>query len=34
MIHVSFTNQIPDSAGTGSVKNIAHASLTETWLMK
>jgi predicted neuraminidase len=33
-IHVSFTNQIPDSSGTGSVKNIAHASFTEAWLMK
>jgi predicted neuraminidase len=32
MIHVSFTNQIPDSSGTGSVKNISHASFTEKWL--
>jgi predicted neuraminidase len=31
-IHVSFTNQVPDSTGSGSVKNIAHASFTEKWL--
>ncbi len=31
-IHVSFTNQVPDSTGKGSVKNIAHASFTEGWL--
>jgi predicted neuraminidase len=32
-IHVSFTNQVPDLSGTGSVKNIAHASFSELWLM-
>jgi len=31
-IHVSFTNQVPDGSGTGSVKNIAHAFFTEAWL--
>jgi predicted neuraminidase len=33
-IFISYTNQVADSAGTGSVKNIAVASFTEEWLMK
>jgi predicted neuraminidase len=33
-IHISFTNQIDNPSGQGNVKNIAHASFTEAWLMK
>ena len=32
VIHVSYTNQIPDETGRGNVKNIAHACFSEEWL--
>jgi hypothetical protein len=34
VIHVTFTNQIPGEPGKPSVKNIAHAAISEKWLMQ
>lgn len=33
IIHISFTNQVPGPDSKSTVKNIAHASLSENWLM-
>ena len=33
-IHISFTNQVPGAEGLPAVKNIAHASFMEEWLLK
>ena len=32
IIHVSYTNQIPDNTASGSVKSIVHASFSEEWI--
>ncbi len=32
-IHISFTNQVPGPGGEPAIKNIAHATLSEKWLM-
>lgn len=34
LIHITFTNQIPDGGDKSNVKNIAHAVFSEKWLMK
>jgi predicted neuraminidase len=34
IIHVTFTNQVPEGNEGANVKNIAHASFSETWLME
>jgi predicted neuraminidase len=34
IIHISFTNQLPGPEGLPAVKNIAHASFSENWLLK
>ena len=33
-IHISYTSQISGSEGKPVVKNLAHASLSEKWIMK
>ena len=33
-IHISYTNQFAGSEGKPVVKNVAHASLSEKWIMK
>ncbi len=33
-IHITYTFQLPDESGKGSVKNIAHATFSEKWLMQ
>ena len=33
-IHISYTNQFAGSEGKPVVKNLAHASLPEKWIMK